>query len=420
LHPSECDYVMIPCGSFIKIILCVTLVLCAGCGQSLFSFGKKTAEISRPATSSEAISAPSLSLPATAEPSSAEKQPVCYDTGADYTQRFHTSVLTEDVTLSGKVLVTGVLTIAPQASLRIQPGTTLSFAPDRNSQRVGALVIQGRIEAVGSADALIVFKGATSDKSKDSWRGILALGSEKNNHFEYCRIEGATVGLDSIYSTISLKNTVFHSCRSGARLQGSLFQALGGGVSGSERGYDLRDCESFLREISCTDNITGVVLSRGSMSVQGSTFAGNAASALEAVDSKIKISGAVFSGNGTGLMLTGTEGSVANCKIRENREYGLQLVHARMKIFANQIYMNTGIGIMADSGGSAAWGNNISLNGLHDFYYAGSEEFRAIGNWWGAPAGNNQKRRIFDKATDQKSGTVLTFPELTSLPSGLQ
>lgn len=411
---------MIPCGSFIRIFLCLTVVLSAGCGQSLFSFGKKTGEVSRPAAPSEAASAHSLPLPASAEPSSAVKQPVCYDTGADYTLRYQSSVLTEDVTLSGKVLIMGVVTIAPQATLRIQPGTTLSFAPDQNGQQDGALVIQGRIEAVGTADALIVFKGATSDKSRASWRGILALGSEKKNQFEYCRIESASIGLDSIFSIISLKNTVFLSCGTGVRLQGSLFQALGGGVSGSDRGFILHDSESFLRDISCADNITGVALSRGSLSVQDSSFTGNAASALEAVDSKIKISGSVFSGNVTGLVLTGTEGSVANCKLRENREYGLQLVHARVKIFANQIYLNTGIGIMADSGSSAAWGNNISRNGLYDFYHAGSEDFRAIGNWWGVPPGNGQQRRIFDKAADQKSGTVLTFPELTSMPSGLQ
>lgn len=411
---------MICCGSFIRIFLCITLVLSAGCGQSLFSFVKRTAEVSPPAAPSEAASAPLLVLPATAEPSPAEKLPVCYDTGADYTLRYDSSVLTEDVTLSGKVLIMGVVTIAPQATLRIQPGTTVCFAPDRPGQQDGALLIQGRIEAVGSADALIVFKGATSDKSRDSWRGILILGSEKNNHFEYCRVEGATVGLDAIFSTISLKNTNFLSCGTGARLQGSLGQASGGGVSDSERGYDLRDSESFLRDVSCTDNITGVAISRGSLSLKDSTFAGNAASALEAVDSKIKISGAVFSGNGSGLALTGTEGSVANCKIRENREYGLQLIHARMKIFANQIYLNAGIGIMADSGSSAAWGNNISLNGRYDFYHSGSEEFRAIGNWWGTPPGNTQKRRIFDKAADPKSGTVLTFPELASSPLGLQ
>lgn len=410
---------MIPCVSFIRIILCGTLVLCAGCGQSLLFFGKKTPDISRSAAPRETATAPTIPLSASVAPLPAEKQPVCYDTGADYTQRFHGAVLTEDVTLGGKVLVMGVLTIAPQATLRIQPGTILSFAPDPNAQQEGALVIHGRIEAVGSAEASVVFKAATSDRSLDSWRGILALGSEKNNLFEFCRIEGATVGLDSIFSRISLKNTVFHSCRTAARLQGSLFQALGGGVSGSELGYELRDSESFLRDISCSDNGTGVSLSRGSLSVKGSTFAANAATALEAADSKIKISGTSFFRNGTGLIITNCEGSVDNCKIVENREYGIQLLRARMKISANQIYLNAGIGIMADSGGSAAWGNNISRNGIYDFYLAGSEDIRAIGNWWGVPSGRGQKRRIFDKSIDRNSGSVLTFPELASAPPGL-
>jgi hypothetical protein len=417
IHPSECDNVMIPCSSFIRISLCFVFLLCAGCGQSLFSLGRNSETVPQPPAASLKSSAPLLSLPSHVEPSQAEKIPVCYDTSAGYTLTYHASVLTEDVTLSGKVLITGVLTLAPQATLKIMPGTVLSFAPDRNGQQEGALVVQGRIAAVGTADALIVFRAATSDKSQDSWRGIIALGSEKNNHLEYCRIEGATVGLDSIFSTITLKNTVIHSCRTGARLQGSLFQALGGGISGSDLGYALNDSESYLRDVSCTDNIVGLSLSGGSLRVKGSSFTGNSSRALEAVDAKIKISGATFSKNGTGLAFSGSEGAVETSKIIENREYGLQLVHSRMKIFGNQIFMNTGIGIMSDNGSSAAWGNNISRNGLYDFYNAGSDEFRAIGNWWGVSPGSGQRRRIFDQAIDQRSGPVLTFPELTASPA---
>lgn len=349
-----------------------------------------------------------------AEPSLVEKKPLRYDIDAGYTSSYHTCVLTEDVILSGRVLISGVLTIAPQATLRVTPGTVISFAPDRKGRQEGTLVIRGRIEAVGTADSLIDFKAATLEKSRESWRGIILLGSEKNNLLENCRIEGATVGLDSIFSKISLKNTQIHSCRTGARLQGSLFQSLGGGVSDSDQGYELRDSESYLRDVSCKDNLTGVSLSEGSLSVKDSTFSGNTARALDAVDSSIAITGATFAKNGTGLAFKGSEGSVESCKIVENREYGLQLLHSRMKIFANQIFMNTGIGIMSDSGGSAAWGNNISLNGLYDFYYSGSEEFRAIGNWWGASAETGRRNRIFDQ-----NGSVLTFPELSASPSGL-
>ena len=389
--------------------MCFSLVFCAGCGQSIFSVGKNAIAVPQAVAQPHTSSATSVSLPLPVE-----KKPVHYEMDAGYTSSYHTAVLTEDVILRGKVLISGVLTIAPQATLRVIPGTVVSFAPDRNSRQDGALVIRGRIEAVGTADSLIDFKAATSEKSRDGWRGIILLGSEKNNLLEDCRIEGATVGVDSIYSTISLKNTQIFSCRTGARLQGSLFQSLGGGVSDSGQGYELRDSESYLRDVSCKDNLAGVFLSRGSLGVNGATFSGNTARALEAIDSSIKISGAVFSRNGTGLAFKESEGSVESCKIVENREYGLQLLHSRIKIFANQIFMNTGIGIMSDSGGSAAWGNNISLNGLYDFYYSGSEEFRAIGNWWGRPAEKSRKNRVFDQ-----KGLVLTLPELSALPSGL-
>jgi len=405
---------MISCCSFIRISLCCGFLLCVGCGQSLFSFGKNVeAAPQSPATSHKS---PALVI---SLPSPAEKKPVSYAPGNDFGVTYHNKVLTEDVTLSGKVLIRGVLTIAPQATLNVSPGTILSFVPDSKGQQEGALVVQGRIAARGTADKVIVFRAATTDISQDAWRGIIALGSEKNNLFEFCRIEGATVGLDSIFSTISMKNTFIVSCRTGIRLQGSLFQALGGGVSSSYQGYALGDSESYLRDVACSNNNKGLFLSGGSLSVKGSFFSGNTGRALEAVDSKIKIYGATFSKNGTGLALAGSEGTIAASKIVENREYGLQLTNSRMKIFGNRIFMNTGIGIMADNGGSAAWGNTISLNGLYDFYNAGSDEFRAIGNWWGGSSGNGQRRRIFDTSVDQSRGSVLTFPELITPPADL-
>lgn len=405
---------MIICSTIIKTILCFALIFCSGCGQSFFSFGKKAVVPPSPAPH-ETPTLPSAPLTTSAEPLPVAKKPVRYDTDADFTRTYHNDVLTEDVILDGRVLISGVLTIARQATLRVAPGTVVFFAPDRKGEQEGTLFVQGRIEALGTAASVIIFKAATSDKSRDSWRGIVVLGSEKNNQFEHCRIEGATVGLDSIFSTVSMKNTTIQSCRTGARLHGSLFQALGGGVGDCDLGYALLDSESYLRNVSCTDNLRGLSLLHGSLSVKGSTFSGNTARALEAVDSAIDISGAVFSKNGTGLTLSGSEGVIDSCKIVENREYGLQLLHAKMKITANQIFMNTGIGIMADSGNSAAWGNIISRNGLYDFYYAGDEEFRAIGNWWGASMGPGSKKRFFDK-----NNSVLTFPELTVSPPALR
>jgi len=100
----------------------------------------------------------------------------------------------------------------------------------------------------------------------------------------------------------------------------------------------------------------------------------------------------------------------------DNLEYGVRLTKSRMRLSGNLIYRNKGVGIMADDGDSAAWGNNISSNGLYDFYNSGREDFRAAGNWWGTSSYAVVKKRIFDKDDEPQRGLVLYSPLLTALP----
>jgi len=403
---------MIPCSQFIRIFLVLVLLVCAGCGRSLSAFGTESKTGFQPP---DAVH--KTPVPPSAPPARDERKPVCYDAGVGHDKSYGTSILTEDVTWSGRILVKGALTIAAQATLNIRPGTEIQFVPDPNGLAEGTLLVKGRIAAQGAVDKPILFKAATAGVVPDSWRGIIVLGSEKNNLFEYCRLEGARVGLDVLFSTVSLRNTVFYSCTTAARLQNSLFQAWGGTVSGADVGYALIDSEADVRDVSFANNVLGVYASHGALNLKGGSFSGNSGRALDAVDSKLTITDAVFTKNGTGLALTGSEGSLEASRIVENREYGVQLIRSRVKIFGNLIFMNTGVGIQSDTGGSAAWDNNISLNGLYDFYNAGSDDFRAIGNWWGGGAANGRKKRIFDKTDDPDRGAVLTSPELLVRPA---
>lgn len=54
-------------------------------------------------------------------------------------------VMTEDLVLRGTVLVKGSLIVAPQATLRIEAGTTVRFAADPTVLQPGRLVVQGRL-----------------------------------------------------------------------------------------------------------------------------------------------------------------------------------------------------------------------------------------------------------------------------------
>lgn len=408
LQSSECDAPMVPFGRFIRFFPLFAVLFSVGCG--LFSSGVD-------AIADVSPTVPQQPAPVTAPVApSHPKQSVRYNPGSGHDRSYQHDTLTEDVVWSGKILVRGGLTIAPQATLSISPGTVVSFVPDQDGTLAGSLLVQGRITVAGSADRPVVFKAATADVVPGSWRGIIVLGSDKRNVLEHCRIEGASVGLDAVYSTVSLSNTSFVACGTGARLQNSLLQARYGSVSGCAVGYLLVDSDSDIRGITCTGNTVALSVVRGSLSLKDSSLTANGGRALEAREVRLMISGTTVAKNSVGLVLADSEGSVEACGIIENREYGLKLLKSRMKIHGNRIYMNTGVGIMTDTGGSVAWGNTIALNGLHDVFNAGTEEFRAMGNWWGA-AESGRNKRIHDRSFDPSRGPVLTEPALSAPPA---
>jgi hypothetical protein len=95
---------------------------------------------------------------------------------------------------------------------------------------------------------------------------------------------------------------------------------------------------------------------------------------------------------------------------------GISLSASRVKVNANDITRNSGIGIRVADGNSVAWGNIITANGRYDLYNAGAEGYMAIGNWWGDLTVSDVAGRIFDKTNDPAVGRVSYIPILQSKP----
>lgn len=91
-------------------------------------------------------------------------------------------------------------------SLRVEQGSTLTMAPGTRLYFADKVEMQvyGRVEAMGKADSLIVFRGARTDNMFDylpydrlsaQWGGITLHESSTNNVFEHCDIHSGTYGL---------------------------------------------------------------------------------------------------------------------------------------------------------------------------------------------------------------------------------
>ena len=330
-------------------------------------------------------------------------------------------VLTEDMVWRGEVRVEGGVTVAPQATLTIEPGTTVRFGSAAGTPDArGALVIQGRLVAVGTGERSIRFSSWYEQSQAGDWQGIVLLGSEKRNRLENCRIEGADVAVDGAFATIALLNTLAQESGIGIRCRDCLLTMEGGGARHNDLGIMLGDSEADLREAEVSENRRGLDVVRSSLWLAGSNLEENGTDALYADASRLSLSGSRFKGNGMGVTLVASEGTVTGNVVSGNHGHGVSLSRSRIRMNGNAIERNGGNGLQVADGAAAAWGNVFAGNSPYDCYHAGGEDFLAVGNWWGTPDGSEAAKRIYDRRTDPRRGVVLLAPVLTARPAAIR
>ncbi|NTW99313.1 MAG: hypothetical protein HGB35_05170, partial [Geobacteraceae bacterium] len=191
------------------------------------------------------------------------------------------AVLTEDVTWSGTILVRGFVVVAPQATLRIDPGTVVRFAASA-AQQLPSLVVQGRLHAAGSPERPIVLTSDRSRPTRGSWGGIVFLSTEKRNLLDRCRIEYADIGIDIRYSTVTLKETSIVQTRTALLSHDGVVQMTGGTVSNSETGIEIHNSEFDGRDTTVDSCQFGLLLNKSSVVLTSPKVVNNLQSGVEA------------------------------------------------------------------------------------------------------------------------------------------
>lgn len=331
------------------------------------------------------------------------------------TAQYRNVLLTEDTTWRGEVQVEGAVTIAPQTTLTIEPGTVIRFRRTVAGAAAGPLLlVEGRLVARGTAEAPVRFTSVFPDPQAGEWRGIVLLGSGKNNSLEYCQIEGASAGIDAAFSTVTVMRSDFASCGSGCRFQDCLVTMEGGSVSASARGLELHDSEATVRQVRIRSNGKGIAATESSLQLEGLTIVANRETGIVADGSRLNLAECTVEQNGDGLVLTDCQGMVTGGRIAGNRRNGVMLVRSRVRLTGNLLTGNA-VGLRVADGKGIAWGNVFSGNERYDIYNDGPEEFRAIANWWEAADGKVGSR-IFDQRMDAGRGPVVADPPLAAKP----
>ena len=331
---------------------------------------------------------------------------------------YENATITEDVSWRGSVVVKGALVVAPQTTLRIEPGTEIRFMAANSGRQLPRLVVMGRIQAVGTLDHPILFtSNSASTVKKGAWGGILLLSSEKRNQLEHCRIECAETGIEGRFSVISLKSVSIGTSITGVFLRDSTVDVSQSAISDCETGIEAHDSELELRDTSVARNRRGAALYRSSVVMVSVVLTGNRQHGILVEEGRIKMTSCDISGNGVGAFIEGGEGQVFMCRFMRNIDTALHLATARLKVNRCRISENLRDGLKLEDGSATIWGNAISGNGGYNLVNAGHESISAPQNWWGAADESSVKGKLFDVTRDARSGVVNVFPWLFEKPA---
>lgn len=328
--------------------------------------------------------------------------------------------LTEDTSWRGTIVVKGFVVVAPQTTLRIEPGTVIRFMAVSGSNQLPRLVVMGRITSVGTVERPILFAPNHAISNKGDWGGLLLLSSEKRNQLEHCTIEGAETGLEGRFSNVIAKALSITKSRTGCLLRDCTATLTAPNFSGCDTGVEVHDSEVELRDATVIGNRHGMLLFRSSIVMSSVEVTGSTLQGLLSEDCRLKLNACDISDNMIGAHFKGGEGQIFLSRFMRNRETALHLDSARLKISRCQITDNIRDGLLLEDDRAAVWGNAISNNGGFNLVSTGRDPVTASQNWWGVSDELSVMAKLSTGAGVQRPGALNVFPWLLEKPSIFQ
>lgn len=330
------------------------------------------------------------------------------------------AIINEDVAWHGAITVTGSVVVAPLATLRIEPGTTVRFIASSQQRDLPRLVVQGRLLCLGKPEQPVVLSADSAHSGRGRWGGLIFVSTEKRNQLEYCRIEGAETGINVLYSTVAVKDVDIQHSQIGINTQDAVVQAGNLSISDCDSGIIANDSELELRTASVSGSRRGIVARKTAIGILSGKISENEQVGLQADDCRIKMTSSTISGNGHGAEIKGGEGQILSSRFSDNRDSALQLVYTRMKVNRTWFTGNIRDAVRVEGGKSLITGCSFVANSGYNLYNAGQESVIALQNWWGQKDSAIISQKIFDVSRDQRSGAVLIYPWLMEKPQQVQ
>lgn len=177
--------------------------------------------------------------------------------------KLESSVIEEQVTWRGDVLIDGIVTVKKSGRLIIEPGTRVSFVPrDDDGDGIGdsELLVEGSLQAVGTADAPILFTSAAGEPKAADWKYLYIDFAREASEIDYVVSEYAYSGLQVHFSRASVTNSIFRHNVDGLRFSTVNLLAAGNRMHDNTHGlrYEERNSKASIHHNEIRDNEIGV------------------------------------------------------------------------------------------------------------------------------------------------------------------
>ncbi len=219
-------------------------------------------------------------------------------------------VLEEDTVWRGRVRVAEEVRVAPRATLLIEPGARIEFAPAEtgNEQAPARLKVLGKLIAQGTEEAPILFTSAAERPAPGDWGGLVFENPEATaiSRLRHCRVEFAETAIDGglgklVVEDVELSRNRLALCArkkfAGGMFNGTLLDNDNGCRFLQNSLFALENCRivrSLQDGIRCDRNSSPAI---GNCAI----VAGGAAGIRCLSGSSPRIEGCLIEGNQTGL-----------------------------------------------------------------------------------------------------------------------
>jgi len=322
-------------------------------------------------------------------------------------------------TWKGEVIVTGRVTVAPEAVLTLRPGTRVRFRRvDTNGDGLGEgeLLVLGGIRSLGAPDRPVVFESAEEDPRPGDWDKVSLIAAEyPDNRFRYTVFRHGVQALHAHFSRFEADSCLFADNLRAVQFQESDRARIVGSVFvRNKQALRFRDSVVEVLGNRLWGNLYGIHAFRADLRCEGNLVEGSPLGSFLAKESRVEFVGNRIGAGRDGARMKDPD---SRAQIRDNRiegvaEDALSLSRVEAVIEGN-LLDRAGLDLVGlEAGRVVLRRNRFGRSGRHAIHLKGGADVDARGNFWnGSPPA-----RIHDREDDPLLGRVFWRPALEEPP----